>query len=409
MRINLTDTFVARAKPGLYWDTHRDAPKGFGLKVNPGGSRTYFLNYHLKDSGRERRLTVGDGTRPVADARKRAAELRSIVDDGGDPLAAWQEKRAAPTVEELIERFVAEALPYQVKGGERAPRTRADYLDLLNRFIGPALGGIKVAAVTTDDVLKLHRQITAAGHKRRANAMRVVARLLFDAAIKWRMRDKGDNPAVEVPRNPEPGHERFLSDPEIDRLKTAVAAWRIGDERDSAERLAGKRDSADMIILLLMTGSRRGEIVGMRRSQLDLDAGVWDKPLPLTKQRRRHRVPLSPEAVELLRRRFAEREQGRVVAMHDDRVFPGNGVVDRLERDWRVIRASAGLNDVRIHDLRHSYASLLAGSGLSLPIIGALLGHSQAQTTLKYAHLADQPLRAATGVVGKIVGERAPR
>jgi integrase len=405
MRANLTDSFAARATPGLYWDTHPKAPTGFALKVNPGGSRNYVLNYRLKDSGRERRLTIGDvASWPVAEARKRAAELRRVIDGGGDPLGDWQDKRAAPTVKELAARFVKEALPYQVKGGERAPRTQADYRDLLDRFIVPALGGIKVAAVTTDNVLKLHRQITAAGKKRRANAMRVVARLLFDAAIKWKMRDKGDNPVVEVPRNPEPGRERFLSDPEIDRLMAALEAWRIGDERDSVERLTGKRDSADMITLLLLTGARRGEVVGMRRGQLDLDAAVWDKPLPLVKQRRRHRVPLSPEAVALLRRRLVEREQDRVVALRDDRVFRGTAVVDRLERDWRVIRASAGLNDVRLHDLRHSYASLLAGSGLSLPIIGALLGHSQAQTTLRYAHLADQPLRAATGIVGKIVG-----
>ena len=86
------------------------------------------------------------------------------------------------------------------------------------------------------------------------------------------------------------------------------------------------------------------------------------------------------------------------------RVFPGTAVKDRLERDWRVIRAAAGVGDVRLHDLRHSYASFLVGEGQSLPVIGALLGHSQPQTTARYAHLADDPLRRATAIVGKLVG-----
>jgi integrase len=143
----------------------------------------------------------------------------------------------------------------------------------------------------------------------------------------------------------------------------------------------------------------------MRWADLDLDTAVWVKPAESTKQRRAHRLPLSPEAVELLRRRRAEREQGRVVALKDDRVFRAAGsIAFRLERHWQQIRAAAGLDDVRLHDLRHSHASLLIAQGLSLPIIGAMLGHSDPKTTSRYAHLADAPLREAAAIVGKIVG-----
>jgi integrase len=146
-------------------------------------------------------------------------------------------------------------------------------------------------------------------------------------------------------------------------------------------------------------------------AHLDLNAGTWSKPATATKQRRSHLTPLAPEAVELLRRRHDAREQGRVVRLKDDRVFPSSLAAPhfKLERDWVQIRASAGLDGLRMHDLRHTYASLLVGRGLSLPVIGALLGHSKAATTSRYAHLALDPLRAAADLVGALVsGGKVP-
>jgi integrase len=381
MQARLNDKTAAKAPPGLYWDTHDTAPRGFLLRVTTGGSRTWCLNYRVRDTGKERRLTVGDvASWPVTAARRRAAELRRVIDAGGDPLGAWQEKRQAPTVKELVDRFVDEGLP------RRAPKTQEEYRAMLDGYIVPAFGAKQVAAVERADIERLHRRITEAGKPSRANGVLRVVHLLFEQAIAWSMRPDGSNPARRVKANREEPRERFLSDAEIARLMAALEQWRAGNEHDSAERRAGKHDTADLITLLLLTGARRGEVVGMRWGQLDLDAAVWSKPMPLTKQRKPHRTPVSPEAAELLRRRLAEHEaaceQSRVVSLvKDDRVFRGSGVVDRLERDWRVIRASAGLDGVRLHDLRHSYASLLVGAGLSLPIIGALLGHSQAQTT----------------------------
>jgi integrase len=158
----------------------------------------------------------------------------------------------------------------------------------------------------------------------------------------------------------------------------------------------------------MLTGARRGEVLGMRWAEVDLSSsGMWNKPAASTKQRKPHHVPLSEAAVAVLRRRQAARE-GKVIRLHDDHVFAGAGTkthCNALERDWYIIRAASGLEDVRFHDLRHSFASVLVSEGLSFEIIGRLLGHSKPGTTKRYAHLADQPLREAAEIVaGKIGG-----
>jgi integrase len=148
----------------------------------------------------------------------------------------------------------------------------------------------------------------------------------------------------------------------------------------------------------------------MRWADVDLSEGVWVKPSSTTKQRKLHRVPLSADAVAVLRRRQDERAAGgKVVRLRDDYVFRGGNTktaTNRLERDWDVVRAAAGLEDVRFHDLRHSFASLLVGEGLSLPVIGRMLGHTQPSTTNRYAHLADAPLRAAAEIAASKIGRR---
>jgi integrase len=252
---------------------------------------------------------------------------------------------------------------------------------------------MKVSVVERDDIAKLCRKITATGKLRRANATKSLCSILFNQAVEWKMRS--DNPASGVKTNPEDGRERYLSPEELDRRLTVLDRWQ-----------ARRPDSVDVIRLAMLTGARRGEILSMRWGDLDLIAGVWTKPATSTKQRRIHRVPLSPEAVEILRRRQSgSKADGRVVPLHkaDDHVFRGGGSsshIGRLRSSWEIIRAEAQLGDVHFHDLRHSFASLLVGQGLSLPIIGAMLGHSKPQTTSRYAHLADGPLREAAAIVG---------
>jgi integrase len=393
MRVKLTDTFARTAAAGLYWDEHRDAPKGFLLQVTPAGSRAYRLNYRRRADDRERRTTIGSVSAwPVADARKRAAELRRVVDTGGDPLGEIETQRDEPTVSDLIERFIAESLP------SRAPTTQAEYKAQFRDWVLPAIGKMKVRAIEREDVERLHRRITEAGRARRANSVKSLISTLFQQAIVWRLRDS--NPAQHVKGNRENHHERFLTGEELDRLVAVL-------ERRREQR----KDSVDAIMLAALTGSRRGEVLAMRWDDVDLDGAVWTKPAEATKQRRSHRLTLSAEVVELLRRRQAERDApGRVVSLRWDdngHVFRGGGSkthCNRLERDWREIRAEAGLTDVRFHDLRHSVASWLIASGMSLPVVGSVLGHSKSATTSRYAHLSDAAQRQAVDLVGKLVG-----
>jgi integrase len=396
MKMKLTDRDAMKVGAGLYWDSDRAAPRGFLLRVTAAGARAWCLNYRTQETQRERRVTIGDvASWPVDKARKRAAELRRIVDQGGDPLGDAQEKRAAPTVAELVERFKAEALP------RRAERTQAEYRAMFDRYILPALGDKKVAAVDRADVERLHAAITAEGKPRRANAVVTVASLLFSQAAVWKLRPEHNNPTRRIVRNREPPRERYLNPEEIDRLNAVLDRWRDKEP-----------DSVDQIRLLMLTGSRRGEVLAMTWSQIDLDGAVWTKPALVTKPRKASRVVLADEAVELLRRRLAERERDRVVPLRkDERVFRGSGVVAyRLERHWFVIRAAAGLDNLRLHDLRHSWASAAVSEGVPLAVIGKQLGHGTMRMTERYSHLFDEPVRAAAAVVGKYMSrKKAPQ
>jgi integrase len=398
MREKLTDRLAKTMDPTpgkieRYFDTDTErSPRGFLLRITPAGARAWALQYRVKDSGRQREITIGEvRSWPLAEARKRGHELRRLIDDGHDPVAEREEKRSEPTVAELWDRFEAEALP------SRAPRTQAEYRAQMRDWILPAISRLKVAAVSREDIQKLHRKITSADKARRANSVKSLCSTLFQQAITWRMCE--DNPCQHVKGNREHGRERYLTPEEISRLMGEIERC-----RDKGGRWV---DSCDLIELAVYTGARRGELLGMSWDQLDLGAGVWTKPAVTTKQRRVHRGPLSQDAVALLRRRAAEREGGKVVRLRaNDFVFHrGNAksAANMLESDWYQIRARAGLNDVRFHDLRHSFASLLVNAGLSLPIIGQMLGHSKPQTTARYAHLADSPLRDAAEKVAAIV------
>jgi len=191
-----------------------------------------------------------------------------------------------------------------------------------------------------------------------------------------------------VARNPEERRHRYLTNDELVRLWAALTTH-------------SERTSAEAIKLMLLTGARRGEVLGATWAMFDLDHGIWTKPAAHTKQRKEHRVPLSAQAADLLRTLHT--------VANSPYVFPGNNgkPLTDVKRTWGSVCKTAGLGGVRLHDLRHTYASVLASAGMSLPIIGALLGHTQPQTTARYAHLMDDPLRTATDHVG-IVVSRVP-
>jgi integrase len=198
---------------------------------------------------------------------------------------------------------------------------------------------------------------------------------------------RGDNPAKGIPKNSEERRERYLSQAEIAAVSKALADY-------------PSQNAANAVRWLLLTGCRKSEALAMTWDQVDWDAGAWIKPSAHTKQKKTHRVPLSAPALQLLRDVAQSQRQGERF------VFPGRKPgepLKQLHTVWNHVREQAGVEDVRLHDLRHTYASILVSAGLSLPMIGALLGHTQQATTQRYAHLFDDPLREATERVGAVV------
>jgi integrase len=343
--------------------------KGFGIRVTAAGGRAFILNYRRKADGRERRYTIGSFPDwSTSAARDEAKRLKREVDGGADPVGAQRESRAAATVTDLADRFLKEYVP------RKRPSTQRDYRQQIDIDIVPAIGRMKVATVSYADIDSLHRKISA---RAPTHANRVLALLsrMFSLAIRWGMR--ADNPVKGVERNQEHKRHRYLTGAELARLTAA-----LDELRDQG--------AANAVRLLLLTGARRGELLAAHWTDIDLDAGVWTKPGATTKQKTLHRVPLSNAACQLL---AAMKQQA-----DSEWLFPARFAPHRLDLDdaWGLLRKTAGIPDVRLHDLRHTYASVLASSGLSLPIIGQLLGHTTAQTTLRYSHLLDDPLRAAT-------------
>jgi integrase len=360
-----------------------DVP-GFGIRVTAADARAFVLNYRTK-GGRERRITIGGFPNwRTADARRKARELKRLIDDGGDPLADIEAERGSPTVAELCDRFEREHLP------RKRPGTAVDYRSMLARHIRPHFGkSVKVAEVTTDSVEHLHRRITSAGSPYRANNVLRVASKMFNLAVRWQYRD--DNPCKGIEKNYESKRKRYLSGDELTRLTAALAKH-------------PDKQAADCFRLLLLTGARRGEVLAMRWADLDLTAGKWIKPGSATKQKTEHEAPLSAVALRLLSEiRAAQTSKNKPLG---EFVFPGNGSnrhVVRIQRVWRNLCKAAKLSNLRIHDLRHSFASQLVSSGASLPLIGQLLGHSNPTTTHRYAHLFDDPQRAAVEKVGAVI------
>lgn len=368
--VAVVDLPAPEAGNKLFYD---DDLKGFACRVTSTGKRSFVLNYWVP--GRERRITIGAYPAwTVAAAREEAKALRQRIDKGEDPMADRHEERAAPTIDDL-------AKDYEERHAARK-RTGAADVATLHRFILPALGKFKVRDVTHRQIEDFHRDRSKTSP---TQANREVALLskMFALAMKWNFRE--DNPAKGIERNPEERRTRYLSGDELQRLSAVLLNH-------------PNRQSANAIRLLLLTGARRGEMLSATWPQFDLATGVWVKPSSHTKQKKEHRVPLSAPALQLLSEMKTESESEFLFPGRDTPVAQAG-----IKSFWQSVCKAAEITDCHVHDLRHTYASILASAGLSLPIIGALLGHTQAQTTARYAHLMDDPLRAATERAGVVL------
>jgi integrase len=388
-------TTAAPAKGSVtVWDNEID---GFLLRVyaptrrNPKGARGFAFNYRV--GGVERRIKIGKHPAWSAlAARHEAKALRQQVDRGEDPAL---EKREAPTVADLAERYRAEHL------SKKAERSQVNNWAMIVNDILPELGQRKVADINQGDMTALHRKITDSDRPVRANRVLAVMSKMFSLSLKpaagearpWRDAAQG-NPVRGVERNQEQGRERFFDADELAAIRAALDAYELAP-------------AADCLRLIMWSGCRPGEALHAQWSEF-AEPGIWTKPSAATKQRRVHRAPLSPDAVELVERLRLKRERNA------EYVFPW-GAANRgrkeINKAWAFVRDRVGLEPgARPYDLRHSYGSAGAHAGLSEWTLGKLLGHSSAKTTEKYLHAADAPLRAAAAKIGRaIAGEGRPR
>jgi integrase len=374
--VKITQSLVAElVPPGSGYKLVQDTfMPGFGVRVTSTGAVSFILNYRI--AGRLRRFTIGRYPQWSATAaRKRAAELRRMIDVGIDPMAEKQDTLRAPTVRDLHDRYCRDHLPKK-----RPSSQKADKLMWANCIL-PFLGAVKVEQLTYDQCDALHRRLSVRTPIQ-ANRAIGLLRKACNLAIRWRWIDR--NPAQGIALNPENKRERYLTPDEIDRLNAAM--------RDHPEQT-----SCDIIRFLILTGCRSGEAFRARFEQFDPEFKVWTKPAATTKQKKSHRVPVSSAVSGLVKHRRDQTNSVWIFPSHTGAPYV------TIKKTWASLCVNAGLSDIRLHDLRHTFASMLVSSGASLPLIGAMLGHTQPNTTARYAHLFDDPLIDAAETVSRLV------
>ena len=375
------DALTGRRREYMLWDADL---KGFGVRVHPSGRRVYLVKYRL--NGRVIKKTIGPhGAIPPAAARARAAEIITAAMTGRDLAGrVLSPPTDTTTMHELAGRFLDEHVPFRCK-----PSTAHSYGIAIRQHVVPRLGSRSVAGITRADVADLHHAMRATPYA--ANRTLGILSAMFSAAELWGLRPQGSNPCRYVKRFRERKRERFLSDAEYRRLG-AVLREAESTGTESATAVAAIR-------LLMLTGCRLSEIMNLRWEDVSLPAGELRLRDSKTGAKRVH---LGGPAVAVLR--GMERKDGNPWVIAGRR--PGTRIAS-LHFPWARIRRRAGLDDVRLHDLRHSFASggLLVGEGL--PMIGKLLGHSHVQTTARYAHLADDPVKAAADRIASRIAKVA--
>jgi integrase len=424
--MKLTIRSIATIKPGeretVYWDD--DLPC-FGLRVRASGDRSFIVQYRNKYR-RVRKMTLGrpGNEFPPEKARKEAERVLGRVREGVDPAEEKKQARTALTVAELADRY----LEQHAEAKKRPSSVRMDKANL-RLHVRPRIGNMPVASITRADISGLHHAMKDTPGA--ANRVLALLSKMFNLAEQWDIRSDGSNPCRHVERYRERMMERFLSGEEIGVL---------GEVLSYAENTQIEPPSVVAAIRLLMfTGARLGEILGLRWEHVDFERCRLALPESKTGAKT---IYLSAPALEILHG-LNERKSGPWVIKGRD---PGKPLVN-LRKPWYRIRERTtlrlwvdhpdpkvsglvaklrdkhgheptyrecfnaaraekvelptGLADVRLHDLRHSFASVGAASGLSLPMIGALLGHSQPVTTQRYAHLAADPVKAAADVIGE--------
>ena len=391
--MKLTETTMKKLKTpasgyDLYWD---DEVPGFGVRITAAGVISFIFSY--RSHGKKRRHTIERyPVLSVEAAREEARTLRGDVRKGVDPAEQKRQSNTEPTFADLATKYLEE-----YAANKRASSLRNDR-QMIQTVLRPRFATTRLEAISRRDVEKLHSSLKATPYK--ANRVRSLLSTMFRKAIDWKW--CASNPVEGLKKFDEDKRERWLTVEELQKLGDA-----LDDYSDQS--------AANVIRLLLLTGAREGEALTADWSQFDMKRGVWTKPSHHTKQKKIEHVPLSKAAIALLRK-IGPKPSGPL--------FTGanaNGSARvTIRRPWVQVCKAAGLANavkmkgkrriitrykptLRIHDLRHTYASHLVSNGVSLHIVGKLLGHTQASTTQRYAHVADEAMREATERMGKIL------
>lgn len=375
----LTKRFVERVAPAdkdqVMWD---DALPGFGLRVKPTGVRSYIIQYRNAQD-RSRRFTIGrHGTLTVDEARKIARDKLAAVASGEDPAADRKAARDALDMAALCERYLKEHVAVRNR-----PCTQRVNRSIVSLYIKPAFGTRKVASVDFADVDKLHRSMAAT--PRQANHTLAVLSKMLNLAERWKIRPLGTNPCKLIGRYPENKRERFLSEKELARLGAALGA---------AEKAgAASPDVCNAFRLLALTGCRLNEVLGLRWDDVDFEAGtLW---LADAKAGGRSH---SVGALALALLDGIPRIEGKPRVFHG--AAAGTALADyTLQKAWRVIRVDAGLEDVRIHDLRHTVGTYAGQTGANAFLVRDKLGHHTVAMTARYVNKSAAHLRVLSDQV----------
>ncbi|MBV9569766.1 MAG: site-specific integrase [Alphaproteobacteria bacterium] len=386
--------------------------KGFGIRVMPSGVRSYIISYRVAPGGRKaptRRMSLGRVELVTPEkAREKARDLLARARLGEDPAADRAEARKAATVTELLPRYNAET------GAGRRESTRKLYEMYWRVHILPAIGSKRARHVTYSDVAGLHQKI---GQKSPPTANRVLVALacFFDWARRIGERPAGENPARDIEKFQEEPRERFLTSEELGRLGAAIheaetigLPWEPDPNKKVKHCQKNHRTKIDSLSaaalrLILFSGARHREILHAKRAELDRQRGFLNLARSKTGKKT---IVLNALALAVI----------DTIPDTGPYLFPGTekpqcSKKDKwepkprtsLKRAWTAIRKRAGLEDVRIHDLRHTFASVGVAENLGLPVVGKLLGHANLVSTARYAHLEADPARRASNAIGQSI------
>ena len=352
---------------------------GFGLKITPAGRKVYIVQYRLGGrQGTTRRFTIGQhGELTPTAARIEAKRLLGRIAIGQDPANERDKMKADKALAVVLEQFMAEHVRTK-----RKATTAREYQRIAKLYIVPRLGRRPIGEIKRPEVARLHHDLASKPYQ--ANRTLALLSKFFNWTEKHGLRPDGSNPCRHVEKYRENRRERFLSASELASLGDALRTVEL-EKSATIWAIAAIR-------LLTFTGARLGEIITLR----------WDY---VSEEHDCLMLPNSKTGRKVIRLNAPAREVLQAIPRRDNNPHvicgekSGRHLIN-LEKPWRRIRAAANLNDVRLHDLRHSFASVAASGGLSLVVIGKMLGHSQPATTARYAHLADDPVRAASDQVG---------